>query len=32
MLHVYPGEPNEFIHAWSEVMRRTTEFFDAHLK
>jgi dipeptidyl aminopeptidase/acylaminoacyl peptidase len=30
--HVYPGEPHEFIHAWPQVMRRTVEFYDAHLK
>ena len=31
-LHVYPGEPHEFIHAWGQVMQRTTAFFDEHVK
>lgn len=31
-LHIYDGEPHEFINAWPEVMRRTKEFFDKHLK
>ena len=31
-LHVYPGEPHEFTNAWSQVMARTTDFFDEHLK
>jgi dipeptidyl aminopeptidase/acylaminoacyl peptidase len=30
-LHVYEGEPHEFVGAWSTVMRRTLEFFNAHL-
>lgn len=32
VLHVYPGEPHEFIDAWPTVMRRTATFFDEHLK
>ncbi|MDP3997689.1 MAG: alpha/beta fold hydrolase [Candidatus Andersenbacteria bacterium] len=32
ILHVYPGEPHEFIDAWPQVMQRTTVFFDQHLK
>ncbi|MEX2054715.1 MAG: alpha/beta fold hydrolase, partial [Candidatus Andersenbacteria bacterium] len=31
-LHVYPGEPHEFIHAWPQVMQRTTAFFDQELQ
>jgi len=31
-LHVYPGEPHEFIDAWPQVMLRTTEFFNQHVK
>lgn len=31
-LHVYPGEPHEFINAWPQVMQRTTDFFDQHVK
>lgn len=31
-LHVYPGEPHEFIDAWPLVMQRTTAFFDQYLK
>lgn len=30
-LHVYPGEPHEFIDAWPTVMARTVDFFDQHL-
>lgn len=30
--HTYPGEPHEFIKAWTDVMEKTTAFFDAHLK
>lgn len=30
--HAYPGEPHEFAAAWPLVMRRTVEFYDAHLK
>jgi len=29
--HVYPGEPHEFTAAWTQVMQRTTAFFDEHL-
>ncbi|MDO8560297.1 MAG: alpha/beta fold hydrolase [bacterium] len=29
---VYRGEPHEFINAWPTVMRRTTQFFDVHVK
>jgi len=31
-LHIYPGEPHEFIKAWPLVMQRTVDFFDLHLK
>ncbi|MDP3794842.1 MAG: alpha/beta fold hydrolase [bacterium] len=31
-LYIYPGEPHEFIRAWTEVMERTVSFFDRHLK
>lgn len=31
-LHVYDGEPHEFIDAWPLVMQRTTAFFDKNLK
>lgn len=30
-LHVYPGEPHEFIDVWPAVMERTVAFFDSHL-
>lgn len=30
--HVYPGEPHEFINAWTTVMQRTVSFFDTELK
>lgn len=30
-LHVYPGEPHEFIDAWPAVMERTAAFFDRRL-
>ena len=30
--HVYEGEPHEFAAAWPEVMRRSLEFFNAHLR
>jgi dipeptidyl aminopeptidase/acylaminoacyl peptidase len=29
---VYPDQPHEFTTDWPEVLRRTTEFFDMHLK
>lgn len=31
-LHIYPGEPHEFIDAWPMVMQRTVQFFDQHVK
>ncbi|MBI4090779.1 MAG: alpha/beta fold hydrolase [Candidatus Komeilibacteria bacterium] len=31
-LYTYPGEPHEFVNTWSQVMRRTVDFFDAALK
>ena len=31
-LHVYPGEPHEFIDAWPQVMQRTTTFFNEYVK
>lgn len=31
-LHIYPGEPHEFMDAWPLVMQRTTTFFDVNLK
>lgn len=31
-LHVYPSEPHEFIDAWGQVMARTVEFFNQHVK
>ncbi len=31
VLHVYEGEPHEFIDAWPQVMRRTAEFFRQHV-
>jgi dipeptidyl aminopeptidase/acylaminoacyl peptidase len=31
-LHVYPGEPHEFIDAWTGVMQRTVAFFDQYVK
>jgi dipeptidyl aminopeptidase/acylaminoacyl peptidase len=31
-MHVYPGEPHEFIDAWPAVMQRTAEFFDRYVK
>lgn len=30
--YVYENEPHEFINAWPEVMKKTTEFFDEILK
>lgn len=30
-MHVYPGEPHEFIDAWPTVMQRTEQFFDQRL-
>lgn len=30
--HVYPGQPHEFTTSWAQVMQRTVEFFDKHLK
>jgi dipeptidyl aminopeptidase/acylaminoacyl peptidase len=31
-LHIYPGEPHEFVDAWPTVMQRTVAFFDQRLK
>lgn len=31
-MDTYPGEPHEFLSAWPTVMRRTTAFFDEHVK
>lgn len=30
--YTYPSEPHEFTNAWPLVMRRTTEFFNTHVK
>ncbi len=32
VFHIYEGEPHEFAIAWSQVMKRTTDFFDLNLK
>lgn len=31
VLHIYPGEPHEFVGAWSTVMSRTLTFFNENL-
>src|SRR5690606_38517479 len=30
--HVYRDQPHEFTSSWSQVMQRTTEFFNVHVK
>jgi len=32
IFHEYAGEPHEFTVRWPLVMKRTTEFFDEHIK
>lgn len=32
ILHIYQGEPHEFINAWPQVMRRTLDFFRLYVK
>lgn len=31
-LHIYQGEPHEFINAWPQAMKRTLEFYRLYLK